>query len=184
MPPSGSRPEPKPEIGSLLTPKTPTGLPGSLLEGDRVIGCGKPGTAAAEVEIGVGPRLRQSGRGRFTIGADAALDDAQARESLREQVARTVAERAGPEHELGLGELLLEDVERAGRVADVADIDALPRAAEQNARRASGLGGGAQERSEAGGGGRGGSGGKEVAAVHGEKYGRWTREGPCLAFLQ
>ena len=142
------------------------GLAGSLLEGDRVIGCGKTGTAAAEVEISVGPRLRQSGRGRFAIGADAALDDAQARESLREQVARTVAERAGPEHELGLGKLLLEDVERAGRVADVADVDALPRAAEQNARRTSGLGGGAQKRSEAGGGGRGGSGGKEVAAVH------------------
>ena len=42
VPPSGSRPAPKPEMGSLLTPKTPTGLPVARRNATACAAAGKP----------------------------------------------------------------------------------------------------------------------------------------------
>ena len=46
-----------------------------------------------------------------------------------------MAEVAGPERDLDLGEMPVEQRERAGRVPDVADVHALPGTAQQDARR-------------------------------------------------
>jgi len=68
--------------------------------------------------------------------ADVALDDPPTRKILRHQLARTMAELAGPERDLGLGKLFIKETQGARRVPDVADVAALPQAAEGNARRA------------------------------------------------
>ncbi len=94
--------------------------------------------------------------------ADVALDDPPTRKILRHQLARTMAELAGPERDLGLGKLFIKETQGAPRVPDVADVDALPQAAEGNARRAR-RPGPAQCGGEGGGGGRG----EKVATIHG-----------------
>jgi hypothetical protein len=75
-------------------------------------------------------------RGGLAVLADVALGDLQTRKILRHQLPRAVAERTRPERDLGRGNIFGKETQDARRVADVADVDALLRAGEENARRA------------------------------------------------
>src|SRR5688572_16909495 len=79
-------------------------------------------------DVGLFPRLRKLRAGGASISAEdrcAAVlrrGDAHARESLEQELPRTVAQCAGPEDDFGFGKMGLDQIQRSGSVADVSDV--------------------------------------------------------------
>ena len=96
----------------------------------------------------------------FQCGFDGfcALDDRYLRKALGEDGIHAVIDTRGPEADFGFGEFAFEDVEDAGGVGDVADVDGLPGGTEEDFRRFVLPARGEREK------GRGEGGGEEVAA--------------------
>src|SRR5687767_8210310 len=98
----------------------------------------KTGTGAAHVEIRFFPRCRERGGSWLPIAAEATLHDLQAWISLGEQFTRAMAELGRPQRHFRFWKILFQQAQCPGCMTDVANVHALPRAAQQNARRAPG----------------------------------------------
>ena len=111
-------------------PKTPNGLPVSSCQRAACFPRAEARARAVQEEVALLERRRDG---------LLALEDDDFGKALREQLVRAVVEVARPEPHLGVDAVLLQQLEQAGVVGDVADVLTLPRIAQQDARRASWL---------------------------------------------
>ena len=117
--------------------------------GDVLLGH-KAGSRAVKKEVALG-------QGSFDMGW--AFDDFHLGEAFLQHFFHAVSDVTGPEADLDAGEVLLKKVEHARGVSDIADVNRLPRRAQENPARALFLGWQGGECACEGG-------GEKVTAVH------------------